>query len=157
METTTRTNLTSLTVKMLETREVATLSDFRRLVEDLYEDLCNFAKFEAINLEKEVMEEVIKEEVDMVVGDLLEEARALEDSVEEIFEDLPDPHEPMVLEESVEEMLETEETASKAEAEPTQDEILEYRKGDDMNEKKKNYIVSFTCRYDMVWSPAAGL
>lgn len=130
METTTRTNLTSLTLLKLESREVKTLAQFQGLVEELYCELCDFEKFEAVSVEKEIVEEVVKEEVDKVVRDLLEEATAMEDSVEE----LPDPEEPMVIDESVEEIELPAETMKPVE-EPTTDEILDYRRGE-------NYLIN---------------
>ena len=122
METTTRTNLTSLAKLKLEERDVTTLDQFRKFVEDLYDELCDFGKFEALSIRKEILEDVMKEEVEKVLEDLLEEARAMEDSVEE----LPDP-EAMVTEDSVEEVDESDASKNVVPSDD-EDDVLNYRR-----------------------------
>ena len=134
MEVTTRVNLTSLTIKKLETKQVSTLEEFRNLVEEVYEELSNFGKFDAIYVKKEIMEEVVKEETEEIAREILEELRDMEDSVEEIFEDLPDP-EVMEHEDSVEvvvnPVMEDQEVN-----EALKDEILDFRKGGNLRQSR---------------------
>ena len=130
MESTTRTNLTSLAIMKLCSSQVDSLEGFRAFVNDLYKEICNFDKFGGLDVKEELLDEVVKEEVTKLVQNMVV-VEEMEDSVEELFdEELPDPEEDT---ESVEEITDNEtmdEDIKETEAkEDTKDEVLENRKG----------------------------
>ena len=130
MESTTRTNLTSLAIMKLRSSRVDSLEGFRTFVDDLFEELCNFDKFGGLAVKEELLDEVVTEEVTKLVQNIMV-VEAIDDSVEELFDDeLPDPEEDT---DSVEEITDketrTEEIKETKATEDTRDEVVENRKG----------------------------